>query len=453
MSKYRSYFISQLGIKESTFKPVDIDPESIDPKELEKGIGVEHEHTQDDVVAKKIALHHLAEDPHYYSRMDKAGLKEFSPMKSIMSPTARTPQVLGISIRGSSTGGLPSGGMPTLGPTSLCPSDTAIAPEGSGVDPKSSIALGGLELVSKQAPNSVVVDNTPQNQTINSAAPIAKDLSEPPSETHPAQVQNLKHEPVQSLTGTPEDQESPMGDKPEPEQFEVDQDPGEEDMSLAGACPKGIDIEVPEGENEEESEGEEDEDAPTNVVKDEDDEDKESLNEWGKHKTGCQCGFCKNKGKMGKKKDEKSKKDDYYDGAWDSEYAASRKRNDAADGPDESKKSKSDEKQFGTSLDEVFARHKKLMKEKLGIGDGEPPVQKFEMDSEKAGMVKVGECKPCGCKKPNTAHDKKTPKLTNESLKKIHEQLVRKSQKVPLNEQEKEIARRIITRLKNLGAK
>lgn len=30
------------------------------------------------------------------------------------------------------------------------------------------------------------------------------------------------------------------------------------------------------------------------------------LNEGG-HKAGCQCGFCKNKGSLGKKKDDKSK--------------------------------------------------------------------------------------------------------------------------------------------------
>ncbi len=44
-------------------------------------------------------------------------------------------------------------------------------------------------------------------------------------------------------------------------------------------------------------------------------------------------------------------------------------------------------------LDETFSRHKKLMSEKLKekVGASEPFVNKFEMDKEKAGMVKVEE--------------------------------------------------------------
>jgi hypothetical protein len=50
-----------------------------DPKELKIGIKVEMEHTDDPEVAKKIALDHLAEHPHYYSELllpaeEKAGL-------------------------------------------------------------------------------------------------------------------------------------------------------------------------------------------------------------------------------------------------------------------------------------------------------------------------------------------------------------------------------------------
>jgi len=35
---------------------------------------VEHEHTKHEGVAREIALDHLWEDPHYYSKLDKAGL-------------------------------------------------------------------------------------------------------------------------------------------------------------------------------------------------------------------------------------------------------------------------------------------------------------------------------------------------------------------------------------------
>lgn len=42
--------------------------------ELETGISVEMEHTDDPDEAKRIALDHLAEDPEYYTKLGKAGL-------------------------------------------------------------------------------------------------------------------------------------------------------------------------------------------------------------------------------------------------------------------------------------------------------------------------------------------------------------------------------------------
>jgi hypothetical protein len=51
-----------------------------DPKELAMGIKVEHEHTNNKTVAKRIALDHLAEIPDYYTRLKKmegeAGIKD-----------------------------------------------------------------------------------------------------------------------------------------------------------------------------------------------------------------------------------------------------------------------------------------------------------------------------------------------------------------------------------------
>jgi len=44
--------------------------------QLEKGIKVELEHTSDSNVARKIALDHLGEDPHYYNKLAKAELEE-----------------------------------------------------------------------------------------------------------------------------------------------------------------------------------------------------------------------------------------------------------------------------------------------------------------------------------------------------------------------------------------
>ncbi len=47
-----------------------------DNKELENGTRIEHEHTQDDALARKIATDHLKEDPHYYTKLQAAGLEE-----------------------------------------------------------------------------------------------------------------------------------------------------------------------------------------------------------------------------------------------------------------------------------------------------------------------------------------------------------------------------------------
>ena len=42
--------------------------------QLKMGMRVGHEHTKHEGVAREIALDHLWEDPHYYSKLDKAGL-------------------------------------------------------------------------------------------------------------------------------------------------------------------------------------------------------------------------------------------------------------------------------------------------------------------------------------------------------------------------------------------
>ena len=48
--------------------------ENITPQELQMGIEVEKEHTDDEALATKIAMDHLAEDPMYYSKLQAAGL-------------------------------------------------------------------------------------------------------------------------------------------------------------------------------------------------------------------------------------------------------------------------------------------------------------------------------------------------------------------------------------------
>lgn len=48
--------------------------EAVDQEELKLGIQAEMEHTSDPRVAEEIALDHLAEDPHYYSRGRQKGM-------------------------------------------------------------------------------------------------------------------------------------------------------------------------------------------------------------------------------------------------------------------------------------------------------------------------------------------------------------------------------------------
>jgi hypothetical protein len=50
------------------------DPREFNPRELHRGIRVELEHTNDPRIAQEIAMDHLVEDPHYYTKLMKAGL-------------------------------------------------------------------------------------------------------------------------------------------------------------------------------------------------------------------------------------------------------------------------------------------------------------------------------------------------------------------------------------------
>jgi hypothetical protein len=48
----------------------------LDATELQKGIEVEMEHTDDSAKAKEIAIDHLTEDPKYYTKLDNVGLAD-----------------------------------------------------------------------------------------------------------------------------------------------------------------------------------------------------------------------------------------------------------------------------------------------------------------------------------------------------------------------------------------
>lgn len=49
-------------------------PSEFDPRQLAIGTRVETEHTDDEAVAREIAMDHLVEDPRYYEKLVRAGL-------------------------------------------------------------------------------------------------------------------------------------------------------------------------------------------------------------------------------------------------------------------------------------------------------------------------------------------------------------------------------------------
>lgn len=80
MNKFNEYFESiKKGLEEaieSAHKDQmkggladDAQPEDFDQEELTKGIKVELEHTDDEDIAREIAMDHLTEDPKYYTKL------------------------------------------------------------------------------------------------------------------------------------------------------------------------------------------------------------------------------------------------------------------------------------------------------------------------------------------------------------------------------------------------
>ena len=273
-----------------------------------------------------------------------------------ISPTARPTPIIGVSIRGSSTGGLPSG-----------------ADQQGDISPTK---IGGYDRVQPQRLNSKIVDSTPKNAEIGQEnTPINNNPSTGNGVTHPHQIQVTAHEEPQALTGA-----------------STDSDPT---LKLKSASPKSIDVDIaekdgPEGENETDTMQSKPENQLIPAT---------SLSE-GKHKAGCKCGFCMNKNRFGKKKDDEK----------------------------ETKEPAEEEKKDEKSLDETFKRHMVLMKEymakKCPCGC-EPDKCKCPSDCPKCDCNKekeVKECATCGCGDPDNKHgldheeeEKKEKKELNES--------------------------------------
>lgn len=62
-------------------------PENFDPNNLNQGIEVELEHTDDRVIAREVAMDHLTEDPNYYNKLAK--MEKGSRMIVIMTKLAK----------------------------------------------------------------------------------------------------------------------------------------------------------------------------------------------------------------------------------------------------------------------------------------------------------------------------------------------------------------------------
>jgi hypothetical protein len=268
---------------------------------------------------------------------EKKIIEEDLRLGGSLSPTAIATPVVAVAVRGSGTGGFPSG----LDQTGI-QSDT---PTGR---------LGGYEPIEPGTANSKLVNGTPDNAQINSVNPIT-DNPQTIINPHPHQIQKNAGEPPQDVTGASTD--------------------GDNTLTLKSAIPKNVNVDVAEDESKKPSPAE----KLNNMDGEETEEDKErdenlakqGLHE-GKHKAGCKCGFCMNKGKFGKKEKEE-------------ECHEAEEKED--------------------KLDETFERHKKLafenMKEKnieesgTIASEAHPPGSseptQWKMDPEKAGMVKVDE--------------------------------------------------------------
>ena len=263
MSNYKNFHLRLLGIRESEIKSSGVSADDVDKNELEMGIKDESDQPDDLDLAKKIALHNLKSHGDYYSSLKSAGSEK--PPEQSMSPTAIPTPIIGLTVRGSSTGGFPSG----KDQINVSPS----TPTGK---------LGGYEPISIAKDNSELIDKTPVNSQINSSEPIASINSEDT---------NISSSPT---TGNKND--------------------NSDSLTLKSAMPSGIDVDVNEDEdmdnnsnNPEFQEKDEEQFRISRSNSPEGEEVRKSLNiNEGKHKPGCECGFCKNKNKFGKKEDKKS---------------------------------------------------------------------------------------------------------------------------------------------------
>ena len=314
MSNYKSFYLRQLGIKESTM------PSTQTPDQEEEG--------------------QLGQDA------IEQGSDKFQDLLKTKGPVAMPSSVIGLAVRGSSTGGFPSG----MDQTGISPS----TPTGR---------LGGYEPIKASKDNSQIVNKTPGNETIGSKNPIGNDNMPTNGDEHPHQIQQLKgNEAPQDLTGAASDPDSNMK-----VQNELPNEQPNQSQEIS------IDV-ADNAMADDNSENPEEEKPLAMSPEGEKMRDHQNISE-GKHKAGCKCGFCSNKGSFGKKKEEESKdKDD--------------------------KKLIVDKEKSENKVDETFKRHIVLMKEYLGLNESKCKCRNPDCKCE----CMTDECITCGCGKPNTQH-------------------------------------------------
>lgn len=304
--------------------------------------------------------------------------EEDEDLRQDISPTALCPPIIGLAVRGSSTGGFPSG----LDQTGLSP-DT---PTGR---------LGGYEPVTPNPVNSRVIDKTPTNVQMDSPSPINDNPQTLDAVTHPFQVQKYTGEPPQDVTGASTDSNTDVPVKVAPEQ--------------------NVDIDIPGSKNDMDGQEKmEDEEKMKSGVPDIEGDKVQPDQEVNEH-----CGHCGiGEGSRFQVKADGTTKDPIVTKAAQIiNYA--RKKGDAeveklARGhlTNYLKKKGIDPKSYpdlvgllpesSLQLNETFARHKKLMRTKLGL-ISETTTCKCG-DPECTCKCKMTECGTCGCGKPNTVH-------------------------------------------------
>lgn len=225
MSEYKNHLLRQLGIKESSIKPSSFPRTDANLAEIGEEVDPEFDEKDKEVFRKSRSASQAGEDVRqslgmtddYYDRLKKDGQSNKLPkFESMISPTAISPQVIAIGVRGSSTGGLPSGADRNM---------SAPQVDGINVNNLTRGQLGGYEAIAPDRVNSDIINKTPRNPQINSTNPITQN-PQTTIDPHPHQVQRSQGEVPQNVTGASTDSDSTL--------------------KLKMAMPKGIDIDVAE---------------------------------------------------------------------------------------------------------------------------------------------------------------------------------------------------------------